>query len=144
MAKKQVKIYISDENIAWINSCPAARTTSGSVTLLTEWAIKQIQHGAVTAIEKLDEAEQKTIIAFAKTHEITSDVSPATLVIALGKWFRFSAQRPFVVRHLDKYKFNALMTKCGEMSPAEVIGLLLWARGSWNTEEAEEAYIANP
>lgn len=131
MAKKLVGVYVPPEDIDWIERYPFSDTTSGSVALAANWALKQFQRGLVTALEKLDLDERRTIIDFASKRDITPDISAGTLVIALSDWFRYSTspQGSLVVGRLDNHKFGTLMKKCEELSPSEVIGLLAWARG---------------
>lgn len=131
MAKKRTTIYMREEDLVWLEQCPVADSVSGSAVLIMEWAMKQVQRGSKTALEKLDKDERLMIIHYASFMTLTADFSPAVLVISLGDWFRYDAGAGYWV---DKYKINVFMKKCEELSPAEMIGLLAWARGYWAQE----------
>lgn len=131
MAKKRVTVYMREEDIDWLENYPVAESTSGSAVLVMEWAMQQIQRGAITALEKLDEGDRKIIIDYALAHRTYFDTSPAMLVVGLADWYRYPTPmlRVSGVPHFDRYKFNTLLKKCEELSPAETIGLLAWACG---------------
>ena len=135
MAKKGVGIYMRAEDLAWMDRYPVVDTMSGRVNFFAEWATRQAQRGMVTALGKLDKDERLVIIHYVASLIITPDFSPAMLAMGIADSMRYDGAGYW----LEGERRSALVAKCGELSPAEVIGLLAWARGYWAQEGRADA-----
>lgn len=132
MAKKRVSVYMREEDLKWLEQYPAAESVSGSAVLLMEWTMKQIQRGAVTALEKLDDKEKRALTKYAKSAPMVADQSPYMLSTGLLDWFRFDQmldKLPGMGLGWENSQISKLIEKISDMTPAEVMGLLCWARG---------------
>lgn len=131
MAKKRVTVYMREDDFEWLSQYPIAESASGSATLLTEWAVKLARLGALTAFGKLNEEEKMLVTEYASSLSVTPDYSPQVLSSSIEVWAYSS------VHSQDKDTISALAEKCKNMTPAEVMGLLSWAKGYWIIERVD-------
>lgn len=139
MAKKRVTVYMQDEDIEWLANYPVAGTIGGSAVFLMEWAVKMVRGGMTTVLKKLDKKEKRAIIDCVAHLRVTHDYTPMMLEAALSDWFNNYAGMAFI-GWSGGDEMSKLREKCRDMTPAEVIGLLSWAKGEGlqGDKEADE------
>lgn len=127
MAKKAIKIYLSEEDASWANEYPVHDTVGGTASFYVDWAFKQVRRGQVSALQKLSIDEKNTviIITYLNLRKIAPDFSPAMLAATVEDWFNYDKGATWgcsdeTIAHIVKI--------CRDMTPSEVIGLLSWAK----------------
>lgn len=135
MAKKGVKIYMSENDLTWLEKFPPCETQGASATLAAEWGIAQIRRGAKTAFLALDLDERRAIIASLNgTLWDFVKQGPESLVWHLEDWFALDAG---MVWEWPENKVKSLLDKVKAFSPAEVAGIICWSQGFWENREGK-------
>jgi len=129
MAKTGLKIYVAENDIAWLDNFPLRDTRGATITAMSEWAITQFRRGARTAFMALDLDERKAVIA--SMNGTIWDVvrqGADSLAYHMEDWFRLDAGMGW---GWSESKIITLLAKIKALSPAEVAGLICWANGFW-------------
>ncbi len=136
--KKDIKIYVQEDNIKWIDTYPMGGSRCGSVSTAADWAITQIKRGAKTAFLALNLDERRAIIASLNgTIWDFIKQGPVSLALHLQDWFRMDSG---MMWEWEEGKIKSLLDKIKAFSPAEIAGIVCWAQGFWqdcNNQEQE-------
>lgn len=136
MAKKDIKIYVQEDNINWVDNYPMGESRCGSVSTAADWAITQIRRGAKTAFLALDLDERKAVIA-----SLNSTIwdfikqGPESLAWHLEDWFVMDGG---MMWEWEESKVKALLEKVKAFSPAETAGIVCWSQGFWHDCDNQE------
>lgn len=132
MAKKAIKVYLSEEDAAYANTYPIRDTVGGTASFYVDWAFKQVRRGRNSSLKQLSDEEKRAIRACAKFLPITPDYTPMMFAAAINDWFADDPRAAEFCWGSDD-EILILIHKCRDMTPAEVIGLLSWAKGNENS-----------
>lgn len=124
--KKQLSIYLTQENSQWIESNPAGDTPSASANILFDWSVRQLRRGAFSAFQCLSSEERQIIIKSVNSLPLTGETP--NLSARTEEWLTLDAGRILDFPQEKKKKLTEKLTK---LDAAQTMGLICWARGFW-------------
>ena len=141
--RQDVKIYLNQTDIEWLDRFPPRSTLGGSVTVCAEWGIAQMRRGARTAFLALDHDERKAIALSLEDITITWDFvhfGAWGLLLHLEGWFRGDG----LIYTWEQNKISALLSKIKTFTPSEAAGIVFWGYGYWEGREDDiDKYVDN-
>lgn len=136
MPKKDIKIYVQEDNINWIDNYPMGESRCGSVSTAADWAITHIRRGAKTAFLALNLDERRAVIASLNgTIWDFIKQGPESLAWHLQDWFKMDGG---MMWEWQEDKVKALLDKVRSFNPAEIAGIVCWSQGFWQDCDNQE------
>ena len=124
--KKQLSIYLSQENNRWIENNPAGDTPSASANILFDWSVRQLRRGAFSAFQCLSQEERQVIIKSVSSLTLTQETP--NLSARTEEWLTLDAGRTL---EWPAGKKEKLIEKLTKLDATQTMGLICWARGFW-------------
>ncbi|MDR1915981.1 MAG: hypothetical protein LBQ58_05345 [Synergistaceae bacterium] len=134
MVKIKVGIYISGDDMKWLEKFTPGESKSGGVNFIANWGLLLIRKGALSSYQVFDRDEQVEIIKVLKNFapNVQNVIHVTSITCMLQDWFKEGGG---VILGWTKDRIEDMLSKVSSLTEMQAMGLICWACGYWRRKD---------
>jgi hypothetical protein len=133
-AKIRVGIYITEDDMKWLEKFSPGESKSGGVNFIADWGLLLIRKGALSAYRVFDKEEHIEIIKALKhfAPNAQNSIHVTGITCELRDWFKEGGG---AVLGWPEDRIDGILSRVSSLTETQAMGLLCWVGGYWRRKD---------